>query len=56
MKRSVLDIKNKSGKTLFLKAVLNNNEVKTLQGQSSAMMHTYALSNVLIYVDESKYL
>jgi len=46
---------NKTGKTIFLKAILSKKgEVTPLQGQSSAMMHTYALSNALICVHEEK--
>jgi len=44
-------IKNPSGKTLFLKAKLEGGSVEVLQGQSSAMLYTYALSNALICVD-----
>lgn len=48
-------VANKSGKTLFLKAILNNDgSVSPQGGQSSAMMHTYALSNVLMCVPEGK--
>ena len=42
---------NKSGKTLFLKAYLENDSVDLLDGQSSAMLHTYAKSNALACVD-----
>lgn len=44
-------IKNPSQKTLFLKAYLEDECVQILQGQSSAMLYTYAMSNVLICVD-----
>lgn len=44
-------IKNPSQKTLFLKANLEGECVEVLQGQSSAMLYTYAMSNVLICVD-----
>ncbi|WP_299108460.1 gephyrin-like molybdotransferase Glp [uncultured Winogradskyella sp.] len=43
-------IKNPSQKTLFLKANLEGEFVEVLQGQSSAMLYTYAMSNVLICV------
>ncbi|WP_299098266.1 gephyrin-like molybdotransferase Glp [uncultured Winogradskyella sp.] len=43
-------IKNPSQKTLFLKANLEDEFVEVLQGQSSAMLYTYAMSNVLICV------
>ena len=34
----------------FLKAAICGNEVAVMEGQSSAMLHTYALSNALVYV------
>ena len=51
--KSTSKLKNKSNKTLFLKAHLNEDKVKFLQGQSSAMMQSYALSNVLVCIDEN---
>ena len=33
----------------FLKAAVSENEVTILEGQSSAMLHTFALSNALVY-------
>ena len=53
--RCTSKLPNKSGKTIFLKAAISQKgEVTPLQGQSSAMMHTYALSNALICVPEEK--
>ena len=34
----------------FLKAKIANNEVHILEGQSSAMLNTFALANALVYV------
>jgi molybdopterin molybdotransferase len=36
----------------FLKAIYNNEEVKILEGQSSAMLQTFALSNAFVYMPE----
>ena len=53
--RCTTELKNKTGKTIFLKAALSQKgEATPLQGQSSAMMHTYALSNALICIPEEK--
>lgn len=37
----------------FLKAIYINNEVSILEGQSSAMLQTFALSNALVFVPEN---
>lgn len=45
---------NTLGRASILKArVLENGEVEILEGQSSAMLHTYSLANALIFVPES---
>lgn len=36
----------------FLKAIYNNGEVTILEGQSSSMLQTFALSNALVFVPE----
>ncbi len=47
-------VANTFGRALLLKArVLENGEVEILEGQSSAMLHTYSLANALVYVPES---
>ncbi|MET7029471.1 molybdopterin molybdotransferase MoeA [Sediminicola luteus] len=47
-------VTNTFGRALLLKArVLQNGEVEILEGQSSAMLHTYSLANALVYVPES---
>ena len=40
--------KNTSGKTLFLKAIYDDKNVRILGSQSSAMLNTFALANALI--------
>jgi molybdopterin molybdotransferase len=45
---------NTSGKALFLKAFFDNETVTVLEGQSSAMLKTYAIANALIYVPFDK--
>jgi len=44
-------INNKFGRALFLKAMVNDSgEVSSLEGQSSAMLSSYAVANALIYI------
>ena len=38
----------------FLKAIYTGDQVKILEGQSSNMMHTFALANCLVYLDEKE--
>ncbi|AJR04096.1 molybdopterin molybdotransferase MoeA [Siansivirga zeaxanthinifaciens] len=38
----------------FLKAIYNNGNVEILEGQSSAMQQTFALSNALVFVSEEQ--
>jgi len=46
---------NKKGdRAQFLKAHLQNNKVTILEGQSSAMLQTFALANALVYIPEDK--
>jgi len=40
----------KAGLAQFLKAQISGDEVEILEGQSSAMLHTFAQSNALVYV------
>jgi molybdopterin molybdotransferase len=46
------EIKNTSGKTLFLKAFYDETHVTVLDGQSSAMLNTFAIANCLLIVPE----
>jgi len=41
---------NTSGKTLFLKALYDETHVTILDGQSSAMLNTFAIANCLLIV------
>jgi len=43
-------INNTTGKTLFLKALYNETSVEILEGQSSAMLNTFAIANGLVIV------
>jgi molybdopterin molybdotransferase len=43
-------ISNTSGKTLFLKALYDETHVTVLDGQSSAMLNTFATANCLLIV------
>ena len=45
---------NTSGKALFLKAFFDDETVTMLEGQSSAMLNTYATANALIYLPFDK--
>lgn len=45
-------VKNPSGKSLFLKAKAVNGKVSILDGQSSAMLHSFSQSNALTYIPE----
>lgn len=42
----------KGERAQFLKAQITDNEITILEGQSSAMLHTFALANALIYIPE----
>ncbi|WP_035647048.1 gephyrin-like molybdotransferase Glp [Flavobacterium sp. ASV13] len=46
------EIKNNTGKTLFLKAKYDETSVTVLDGQSSAMLNTFAVANSLLIVPE----
>ncbi|TDW48983.1 molybdopterin molybdochelatase [Flavobacterium sp. 270] len=47
------DIKNNTGKTLFLKAKYDETNVTVLESQSSAMLNTFAVGNSLLIVPEN---
>lgn len=42
----------KGDRAQFLKASLQNNKVSILEGQSSAMLQTFAVANALVYIPE----
>ncbi len=46
--------KRKKGTSQFLKAIFEDGKVTILEGQSSAMLKTFALSNALVLVPENK--
>lgn len=43
----------KGDRSQFLKAIYNNGKVEILEGQNSSMLHTFALANALVYLDEN---
>jgi len=46
------EIKNDTGKTLFLKAKYDETNVTILDGQSSAMLNSFAIANGLVIVEQ----
>ncbi|HEX9601677.1 MAG TPA: gephyrin-like molybdotransferase Glp [Mariniflexile sp.] len=48
--RSVSRFKKFGDRPQFLKAIWNNGEVEILEGQSSAMQQTFAISNALVFM------
>jgi molybdopterin molybdotransferase len=46
------EIVNNTGKTLFLKALYNETSVEILDGQSSAMLNSFAVANGLVIVQQ----
>lgn len=52
--KAASDISNESGKSLFLKARVENDVVTVLEGQSSSMLKSFAQSNVLAYIPHDK--
>jgi len=51
--KSVSNYIIKGDRAQFLKAIYNNGNVEILDGQSSSMLHTFALANALVYVPET---
>tara|TARA_R110002020_G_scaffold387546_1_gene598198 strand:+ start:1822 stop:2997 length:1176 start_codon:yes stop_codon:yes gene_type:complete len=51
--KTISEIKNPTGKTLFLKAIIENGKAKILTGQASSMLNSYAISNGLVVVPET---
>jgi molybdopterin molybdotransferase len=47
-RKITISFENTSGKTLFLKAFFDDEKVKVLESQSSAMLNTFAIANGLI--------
>jgi len=50
---SINEFIKRGDRAQFLKAIYQNGEVEILNGQSSSMLHTFALSNALVYLDNS---
>ena len=48
------DIKNPTGKTLFLKGNVEESQATLLTGQASSMLKSFAVSNALLIVPENK--
>jgi len=46
------DYIKKGDRAQFLKAIYKNGSVEILEGQNSSMLHTFALANALVYLDE----
>jgi len=53
-KTSKTAFSKKGDRAQFLKAFAQENQVEILEGQSSAMLHTFAIANALIYIPEDK--
>ncbi|MFL1011461.1 molybdopterin molybdotransferase MoeA [Flavisericum labens] len=51
---SVSSFHKKGDRPQFLKAIFNNGEVEILEGQSSSMLQTFALSNAIVFMPEDK--
>lgn len=51
--RSLSQCITKGDRVQFLKAIYDHGTVKILEGQSSAMLHTFALANALVCVPEA---
>lgn len=52
-KKSLSNYIKKGEKAQFLKGITIGSDVEILEGQSSNMMHTYALANCLVYVPKN---
>ncbi|MFG6687325.1 gephyrin-like molybdotransferase Glp [Mariniflexile sp. HNIBRBA6329] len=51
--KSISNFKKNGDRPQFLKAIHSDNQVEILEGQSSAMQQTFAISNALVFVPES---
>jgi molybdopterin molybdotransferase len=52
--KSGSDFIKKSDNAQFLKAILKDGVATVLEGQSSAMLQTFALANVMVYMPEEQ--
>ena len=53
--KSISNFTKKGDRAQFLKAIYEEGKVEILEGQSSSMIHTFALANALVYIPESMY-
>lgn len=53
-KISISDYNKKGDRAQFLKARVQGEKVEILEGQSSAMLHTFAIANALVFVSEKQ--
>ncbi|MDY8138154.1 gephyrin-like molybdotransferase Glp [Aquimarina sp. 2201CG5-10] len=53
-KTCITNFTKKGDRAQFLKAKISNETVEILEGQSSAMLHTFAIANALVYLPEDK--
>ncbi|MFC5048442.1 gephyrin-like molybdotransferase Glp [Aquimarina hainanensis] len=51
---SISSFEKKGNRAQFLKAILEENTVTILEGQSSAMLQTFAVANALVYIPEER--
>jgi molybdopterin molybdotransferase len=51
---SLSEYSSKGDRAQFLKADYQNGKVKILEGQSSSMLHSFAVSNALVYLSSDK--
>jgi molybdopterin molybdotransferase len=51
--QSQSDFVKKGGRAQFLKAIYKHGKVEILEGQNSSMLHTFALANALVYLQET---
>ncbi|MDN3667350.1 gephyrin-like molybdotransferase Glp [Algibacter miyuki] len=51
--QSISNFIKRGDRPQFLKAIYTNGKVEILEGQSSAMQQTFALSNALVFMDEN---
>lgn len=51
--KSLTTFHKKANRAQFLKATYKNGHVEILEGQNSSMLHTFALANALVYLNET---
>ncbi|MBQ4821051.1 gephyrin-like molybdotransferase Glp [Aquimarina sp. MMG016] len=53
-KKCSSNFNKKGNRAQFLKAKIDGEQVEILEGQSSAMLHTFAIANALVYLSEDQ--